>query len=162
MNSRSPIQNGGFHRGPVVYHPNAEACAHLGIEFKSKVDLAVEHVRNFEADDGQLVYVLFDSGYVSKKLIDVCNAKGFHVIAAFKTKRMIYPAEIGIQVADFAKTYIRRSDLCSVTAEDREYKIYEYEGQLSDIENVKALLCWEDGFSPGKLCLALLGALCRI
>ena len=126
------------------------ACTGLGIEFRSKVDLAVELVQDFDASDDELVYVLFDSWYASKKLIDACNAKGFHVIAAFKTNRMIYPAGISIQVSDFAKEYIPSTDLRSVTVEDRKYKIYEYEGQLSDIENVKALLCWEDGFSPDK------------
>ncbi|WP_169787829.1 transposase [Alicyclobacillus ferrooxydans] len=98
----------------------------------------------------ELVYVLFDSKYASKKLVDACNAKGFHVIAAFKTNRTMYPAGVRIQVSDYANEYIRCTNLHSVTVEDRRYQIYEYEGQLSDIESVKVLLCWEGGFNSDK------------
>jgi len=127
-----------------------EACTNLGVPFKSKIDLAVELVQDFEIGDQTSVYVLFDSWYASKKLVDACNAKGFHVIGAFKTNRILYPAGIRISVTEFASQYIQPSDLRSVTVEDRRYRIYEYEGQLSDIENVKALLCWEGEFSPQK------------
>ena len=127
-----------------------EACTELGIGFKSKIDLAIELVQDFNVSDDERVYVLFDSWYASKKLIDACNAKGFHVIAAFKTNRMMYPAGIQVKVSDFAQQYIRHTDLRSVTVGDHRYRVYEYEGQLSDIENVEVLLCWEDGFSPEK------------
>jgi hypothetical protein len=52
---------------------------------------------------------------VSKKLIDACNAKGFHVIASIKTNRMMYPAGSSVKVSDFAHKYIRRADIRSVT-----------------------------------------------
>ncbi len=133
-----------------------EVCTELGLKFKSKIDFAVELVQDFDSNDDEQVYVLFDSWYASKKLIDVCNAKGFHVIAAFKTNRIMYPSGIGSKVSDFAKEYIRHTDLHSVTVEDHRYRVYEYEGQLSDIENVKVLLCWEDGFSPEKTPFCLL------
>ena len=35
-------------------------------------------------------------------------------------------------------------------AEGQAYKLYKYEGNLSDIPNVKALLCWEDVFHPNQ------------
>nr|WP_249226738.1 transposase [Alicyclobacillus mengziensis] len=95
-----------------------EACTELGIGFKSKIDLAIELVQDFDVSDDERVYVLFDRWYASKRLIDACNAKGFHVIAAFKTNRMMYPSGIQVKVSDFAQQYIRHTDLRSVTVGD--------------------------------------------
>jgi hypothetical protein len=40
----------------------------------------------YTASEGELVYVLTDSWYTSKKFMDVCNAKGVHLIAAVKNQ----------------------------------------------------------------------------
>ncbi|WP_127581029.1 transposase [Paenibacillus koleovorans] len=69
-----------------------EYCATHKLTFKSKNDLAVELVQAYESDQNELVYVLIDSWYTSQKLVDACNAKGFHVIGAVKTNRTICPA----------------------------------------------------------------------
>ncbi|UOF89059.1 IS701 family transposase [Fodinisporobacter ferrooxydans] len=121
------------------------------IPFKSKNDLALELIQSYEASDDELVYVLMDSWYTSKKIIDACNAKGFHIIAAVKTNRKIRPAGIRIQIAEFATNYIHQSDLHSVTVGNQNmYWVYEYEGPLADVENVKVLLSWEKEFDSSK------------
>jgi hypothetical protein len=44
---------------------------------------------------------------------------------------------------DFAELYIQKSDLHSVTVEGQgKYRVYPYEGAVSDIENIKLLLSW--------------------
>lgn len=102
-------------------------------------------IEAFPAQEDELVYVLMDSWYTSEKVINACNRKGFHVIAAVKAKRLIYPEGIGIAISDFAVQYIRKSDLRSVTVEGQDsYWVYEYEGPLSEMENVKVLLSWKD------------------
>lgn len=128
-----------------------EYCTEHDLAFKSKNDLAVEMIQNYPSSDDELVYVLMDSWYTSEKIVNACNAKGFHIIAAVKSNRLICPAGIGISLADFANQYIRKSDLRSVTVENQgSYWIHEYEGPLADIENVKVLMSWEDAYDSGK------------
>lgn len=128
-----------------------ETCSAHKRTFKSKNDLAVELIEAYEPSENELVYALMDSWYTSQKLVDACNAKGFHIIGAVKSNRTICPAGIRIQLGEFAAKYIRKSDLRSVTVEGKgTYWMYEYEGPLADIDNVKVLLSWEDEFDSSK------------
>lgn len=128
-----------------------EYCKVHKLAFKSKNDLAVELIEAYEASDHEQVYVLMDSWYTSQKLVDACNAKGFHIIGAVKTNRTICPKGVRIQIGEFAADYIQKSDLRSVTVENKgTYWVYEYDGPLADIENVKVLLSWENGFDSSK------------
>jgi SRSO17 transposase len=126
-------------------------CNEHQLKFKSKNDLAIEMIQDYEPDEDELVYVLMDSWYTSKKLIDACNSKGFHVIATVKMNRIICPCGISIPIDDFSVQYIRKSDLCSVTVENQgKYWVYEYEGPLSDLENVKVLLSWKNDYTASS------------
>jgi hypothetical protein len=75
-----------------------------------------------------------------------------------KTNRIICPCGIAIPIDDFSVQYIRKSDLCSVTVENQgKYWVYEYEGPLSDLENVKVLLSWKiDYTASSKLQVCIL------
>lgn len=114
-------------------------------------------IEAFPATQEELVYVLMDSWYTSEKTINACNRKGFHVIAAAKTNRLICVSGVTISMADFAAQYIRKSDLRFVTVESQgTYWIYEYEGPVSEMENVKALLSWKEEYvasSKPQVCL---------
>ena len=78
-----------------------EYCEAQNIAFKSKNDLALEMIAAFPAQEDELVYVLMDNWYTSEKVVNACNRKGFHVIAAVKTNRKICPAGIRIGMSDF-------------------------------------------------------------
>ncbi|MBJ6361200.1 transposase [Paenibacillus sp. MAHUQ-46] len=127
------------------------------IDFKSKNDLAVEMIEAFPANDDEHVYVLMNSWYTSEKVINACNRKGFHVIAALRTNRLICPSGMTIKISDFAEQHIRKSDLRSVTVDGQgTYWVYPYEGPVSEIENVKLLLSWKDVYatsSKPQVCL---------
>ena len=60
-------------------------CEEQGIPFKSKNDLAMDMIEAFPANGEEQVYVLMDSWYTGKKVVDACNAKGFYVIGAVKS-----------------------------------------------------------------------------
>ena len=105
-----------------------------------------------KASDEEQIYVLLDSWYTSEKLVDACNANAFLVvIGGVKSNRKIYPTGMGISMNEFAGQYIQNPDLRSVTAKGKgKYRIYEYEGPISDIENAKVLLSWEKKFSQDQ------------
>lgn len=132
-----------------------EYCEAHKLTFKSKNDLAIELIQSYESSEDEQVYVLMDSWYTSQKLIDACNARGFHIIGAVRTNRTICPAGIRIQMGEYAAKYIQKSDLRSVTVE-KKYWIYEYEGPLADTENVRVLLSWENVFDSSKLPFCIL------
>lgn len=121
-------------------------CKEHRLTFKSKNELALEMIEAFPADEADRVYVLADSWYTSRDLLDACNARGFHVIAAVKSNRTICPAGIRTSISGFAANYIDNADLRSVTVENKRYRVYAYEGPLADTENVRVLLSWEGKF----------------
>src|SRR5690606_11130642 len=110
-----------------------EYCTKQGLPFKSKNDLALEMIEAFTVSADEQVYVLMDSWYTSEKVINACNSKGFHVIAAVKANRLICVSGVTIPMDDFAARFVRKSDLRSVTVEGQgTYRVYEYEGPLSE------------------------------
>jgi SRSO17 transposase len=121
-------------------------CNENGFTFKSKNDLAIELINEYESPTDEQVYVLVDSWYTSKKLIDACSAKGYHLIGGLRTNRKIYPKGVGIKLSKFISDYIRADDLRPVTVGHHRYKIYSYEGNLSDTENATVLISWEDKY----------------
>lgn len=125
-------------------------CEENNLVFKSKNDLAMELINSYEQTENEQVYVLVDSWYTSGKLIDTCNLNGFYLIGGLRVNRKIYPSGIGIKISEFASDYIQKSDLHSVTVDGHDYKLYTYEGHLSDIENAKVLLSWENAFDSRK------------
>ncbi|MDQ0415836.1 IS701 family transposase [Mesobacillus stamsii] len=121
-------------------------CSENGLAFKSKNDLAIELINGYESPSDEQVYVLVDSWYTSKKLIDACSTNGYHLIGGLRTNRKIYPAGIGIKLSQFISDYIQADDLRPVTVGHHRYKIYSYEGNLSDTENATILVSWEDKY----------------
>ncbi|MFB5270035.1 IS701 family transposase, partial [Paenibacillus enshidis] len=127
-----------------------QACEERGQTYKSKNELAMEMVASFPATEEEQVYVLADSWYTSQKMLDLCQTRGFHVIAAVKTNRKICPAGVRISISNFASQYMGNDDLCSVTVEDTRYRVYAYEGPLAETENVRVLLSWEGRFDANR------------
>ncbi|MED0671167.1 transposase [Aneurinibacillus aneurinilyticus] len=94
-----------------------EDCIERNIPFKSKNELAIELIEIYSSSPDEHIYVLIDSWYTSKKRIDACAQKGFHVIGAFRSNRMIAPFGMRIKASTFASAVLRPTDLCPVTVE---------------------------------------------
>lgn len=63
----------------------------------SKMDLAIEMLSLLKGKRARPMYVLMDSWYPSKELIEACLKQGFHVIAMLKTNRILDPKGIAIK-----------------------------------------------------------------
>jgi hypothetical protein len=109
--------------------------------------LAIELINQYESPTDEQVYVLVDCWYTSKKLIETYSAKGYHLIGGLRTNRKIYPAGIGIKLSKFISDYIKADVLRPVPVGHHQYKIYSYEGNLSDTENATILVSWEDKYN---------------
>ncbi|SJP94646.1 FOG: Transposase [Clostridioides difficile] len=100
----------------------------------------------------QPTYVLCDSWYTSKSIIEAAFSGGMHVIGALKTNRIIYPSGIRMQVKEFAK-HIDEKNTDFVTVGKEQYRVYRYEGALNDLELGAVVLCWpsNEPMEPKKL-----------
>lgn len=93
-------------------------------------------------------YVLADSWYTCKKIIDIAKLKGFGYIGALKTNRIIYPDQstLGWPISEYAKK-LEKKDYHLVTVGNHEYYIFRYKGHLNGIKEAVVLLSWpKDAF----------------
>jgi hypothetical protein len=107
---------------------------------QSKGQLAIEMIQSLDVH--RPVYVLMDSWYPSKRLVEACLKKGFHVIAMLKTNRILYPKGVTAQAKQFAQ-YIEPEDTHLVTVGEDTYRMYRYKGPLKDIDDAVVLLVWK-------------------
>uniref|UniRef100_UPI001E5A8303 transposase n=1 Tax=Clostridium haemolyticum TaxID=84025 RepID=UPI001E5A8303 len=125
------------------YYLDKDNCEKHNKTFKGKSDIAIDFIESFNKPSNcDKIYCLVDSWYTSQKLIESCLTKGYHLIGALKSNRKISPLGISIQLKEFAK-YIDPSSLDVVTVKGKKYRIYQYEGKVSNIENALVLICYE-------------------
>lgn len=92
-----------------------------------------------------LSYFLCDSWYTNEKLYTSFIRRGFYMIGALKTNRIIFPCGIRQKISEFAQ-YIRKND-CNVnlvTVGKRRYYVYRYEGKLNGIGNAIVLITYPE------------------
>lgn len=158
LQAASPIQGCGFHfshtEGKSVWgHQVVQLMMKSGTkafpyDFRlfqkektaSKIQLSKDLMANLPRYE-QPTYLLCDSWYTSRTIIEAALTRGMHVIGALKTNRIIYPAGVRLQVKQFAK-YLNEEDTDLVTVGQESYRVYRYEGALNDIETGVVLLCW--------------------
>lgn len=156
--AQHPIEGGGFHfshtEGKVIWgHQVLQLMMKSGeqafpYDFRhfqkekdeNKIKLSIDLIQTLPQTT-QPTYVLCDSWYTSKALIEAAFGQGMHVIGALKTNRIIYPAGIRTQVKQFA-THITPQNTDLVTVGQEQYHVYRYEGALNDLAVGVVVLCW--------------------
>ncbi|MBP2032680.1 hypothetical protein J2Z42_001354 [Clostridium algifaecis] len=107
---------------------------------KSKIQMVCDIAETLPSSKGA-AYGLCDSWFTNKQVINAHLKKGYHLIGALKTNRIIYPQGFHIQIKQFTQ-YIEKNDVCLVTVNNSKYWVYRYEGNLNGIDNAVVLLCW--------------------
>lgn len=105
-----------------------------------------------------LSYFLCDSWYTTEKLYTSFVKKGFYMIGALKTNRIIFPSGIRQGISEFAQ-HIRKEDcdVSLVTVGKRRYYVYRYEGKVNGVGNAVVLLTYpENAFHSPKALRAFL------
>jgi len=122
-------------------------------EIMSKIQMAVNAILTLP-ESRNTVYVMADSWYSCKKVINACLSKGFQYIGALKTNRVIYPqtSKLSIQIREYGKN-LKKEDFDLVKVGQANYWIHRYEGNLNGIKKAVVLLSWpEDAlFKDGAL-----------
>ena len=88
-------------------------------------------------------FFLCDCWYSCVKVMEAFWAKGFHTVGALKTNRVIFPVGIRQQISQFA-AYIHKTDrnVSLVTVGQRQYYVFRYEGNLTDLEHAVVLISY--------------------
>jgi SRSO17 transposase len=67
-----------------------QQCKELKIRFRKKTDIALELLKSFEPDCNQKVFVLADTYYATKDIINYSNLKKHNFISQLKSNRVFY------------------------------------------------------------------------
>ena len=124
---------------------NENYCDEDNLNFSSKIEIACDLLELFHQHRDKRnhpTYLLTDSWFSSKKVIEKSLSYGYHFIGGLKINRCIYPQGVKVKISDFVK-YIQDSDLDIVTLKGKKYKVYRYEGTITGIDNAVVLICWE-------------------
>lgn len=89
-------------------------------------------------------YLLVDTWYNSRKIIDASFRKGIYLIGGLKANRILFPQGIYTQAKHFA-SMVTGADTHLVTIGEASYHVYRYEGACRGLDDVVVLLCWPEG-----------------
>lgn len=122
----------------AVYRRQDE-CEQNGVEFVSKPDLAYRMVENYQPLPDTQTYVMSDSWYSSKHLLELCRQRNFHFIGAVKSNRKLELGQHNLQVKEW-QALLPKSAFERVKLKDNRYKVWTASGYLSCGQAVKALI----------------------
>lgn len=162
--AKHPIEKCGFHHSHLknkkVYGHQIVGvmlqCDGITIPFHlemydkscmSKIELSMKVLELLPPPPHE-AYVLGDSWYTCKKIINTTKNNGFNYLGALKTNRIIYPdqSKLGWPISEYAKK-LKKSDYHLVKVGNHEYYVFRYEGRLNDIKEAVVLLSWpKDAF----------------
>ena len=115
------------------------SCMAAGVPFASKPELAQAMIQGFQPLPGTQVYVLTDSWYPSQEILNVCQARGFHLISAVKSNRKFKTDDANLQVTQWQQSLPKEAfDLVTVNATG--YQVWAATGHLSSGHAVKLVI----------------------
>ncbi|WP_204703109.1 transposase [Halanaerobacter jeridensis] len=123
-------------------------CQENNEEFNTKVELGQNLIEQFDEyyNSNQDIYVMADCWYNAEEFINFSLDKGYDYIGATPVNYSIDHNGESIKISDFYPR-IDLDDLDFISVDDEFYYVYEYEGRVANVDDVKLLLCWENGGS---------------
>ena len=112
-------------------------------EFKTKIELALDTLKDIDLQKTKDSYVLVDSWYSSQGFINESQRSGFQVIGALKSNRIFYPNGIKDKLNEFSER-VNGEIFDVVTVKGIQHHVYRYEGPIKDIENIVVLIIWQE------------------
>lgn len=128
----------------AIYRRQYE-CEQNGVEFVSKPELAYRMLENYQPLADTQTYVMSDSWYSSKNLLELCRKRDFHFIGAVKSNRKLELGRDNLQVKEW-QALLPKSAFERVKLKDHRYKVWSACGHLSCGQKVKALINRRIGF----------------
>jgi len=121
-----------------LYRRQSE-CEVNGVPFRSKPEIALEMIKQYQPLPNTETVVLTDSWYANQDLIKLCRKREFHYIGAVKSNRKLKAGHHNQQVQQW-RTVLPKSAFERVKLKDERYKVWTAIGQLSCGQEVKALV----------------------
>lgn len=92
----------------IEVYVRKEQSKELNEEFKKKTDIALDMIKDFEADSNQEVIVLADCYYASNSIIKYCRRKEYSFISVLKSNRVFKVNSHQTNVKTYSKNIFRR------------------------------------------------------
>jgi len=123
-----------------VYIPQ-EKVKETGSIFKKKTEIALEILKEFEADERQEVFVIGDTYYASSSIIRICRQKRYSFVSSLKSNRIFYLNNRQYNVSTYSKrVFNRKKRKYSVKIGTKRYQVHSQKVVLKTGGAVK-LVC---------------------
>jgi SRSO17 transposase len=121
-----------------LYRRQSE-CEANGVLFRSKPQIALEMIKQYQPLPNTETVVLTDSWYANQDLIKLCGKREFHYIGAVKSNRKLKVGHHNQQVQQW-RAVLPKSAFERVKLKDERYKVWTVVGQLSCGQAVKVVV----------------------
>jgi hypothetical protein len=123
-----------------VYIPIDTAEA-KGYEFKKKTQIALEILKEFEANEKEEVFVVADTYYASPSIMSICRKRKYNFVSMLKTNRILNISNEKMNFSSYIKQYFtERSRKSIIKIGSNKYKIHSRVVRLKNGGAVK-LVC---------------------
>ena len=137
-----PIEDAYFHQSHLK---KKQDYGHQAVAVMLSCNGIVQNIAKELSVPPVMSYFLCDYWYVSEKIINAFEQKGFHTIGALKTNRLLYPSGMKKKLSELAaELSVTHNGFDLATVKKRKYYVYRYEGNLNGIENAVVLLSYPE------------------
>ena len=122
-------------REKTVRRLNRERSPEPRLRFRKKTSLAQEMLAQLHAllPAGFQVYVLFDSWYAANRLITFCRRRGWHVVCAIKSNRLLDDQKLSQWSHALQHQRYQRVQLTATDGRQRSYLVRPRQGRLKHL-----------------------------
>jgi len=132
-----------------LYHKDGSNTAKQ-YGFRTKIELAIELIRDCMSRDMPVNAFVFDSWFLSKEVAKVINDYEKVYVAPLKSNRLVMVNGKYIPIAKFAKK-LKAKDFNKVKIKDSVYKTYTFITRVSKLGKVRVLISYERGVKNPSL-----------
>jgi hypothetical protein len=121
-------------------------CDEEVLPFRTKIELAVDQIKEFRAPPGTDTVVAYDSWYFCRKVVEACRCKGFDWVTQAKSNRVIKRRGVRMSVTELAESTPSASFRCLMIGKD-EYSVCGFRVWMNGVGKVRLVVSREeDGF----------------
>jgi len=119
-------------------------------KFRSKIDIALDHIKRFPKIGGRKGVVLTDTWYASVKIINQTLSSGFHGVFDLKCDRQVNYEGVKYSVSDLAEQ-IEKTDFDLVKIDGRLFRVWTAKIKVPRVQQKKSrLLISQQELNSGK------------
>jgi hypothetical protein len=123
-----------------------DTCEEEVLTFRTKIQLAVDQIKEFRAPPRTHTVVAYDSWYFCRKVVEACRSKGFDWVTQAKSNRVVKRRGVRMSVTELAESIPVESFRRLMIGRD-EYTVCGFRVWMNGVGKVRLVVSREeDGF----------------